>query len=98
MNNNYSNTLKVVQGANCQGRTLIVLFSTTSAASGSQGLTDFPDKGHSFYTKIKCALHHLEWLDDVMTFHPVIRTRLDDVTQHHHGNHGRLMLVRFTVK
>ena len=55
-----------MQGANCQGRTLVVLFSTTSAVSGSQGLTDFPDKGHPFYTEIVCVLHHLEWLDDVM--------------------------------
>ena len=66
INNNYSNTLEVMQGANCQGRTLVVLFSATSAMSGSQGLTDFPDKGPPFYTKIVCALHHLEWLDDVM--------------------------------
>ena len=64
--NNYSNTLKVMQGANCQGRTLVVLFSTMSAASGNQGLTDSSDKGHPFYTKIMCALHHCEWLDDVM--------------------------------
>ena len=66
MNNNYSNTLKVVQGANCLGRTLVVLFSTMSAASGSQGLTDFPDKGHPYYIKIMCALCHLEQLDDIM--------------------------------
>ena len=39
-----------MQGANCQGRTLVVLFSTMSAASGSQGLPDFPNKGHPFYT------------------------------------------------
>ena len=80
MNNNYSNTIEVMQGANCWGRTLVVLFSTMSATSGSQGLTDFPDKGHHLYTKIMCALHHLEWSDDIMTFHPVITTRLDDVT------------------
>ena len=66
MNNNYSNTHKVVQGANCWGRTLVVLFSTTSAVSGSQGLTDSSNKGHPFYTKITCALHHLEWSDDIM--------------------------------
>ena len=62
------------------GRTLVVLFSTLSATSGSQGLNDFPDKGHPFYTDIVCALHHLEWSDDVMMFHPVIMTGLDDVT------------------
>ena len=55
-----------MQGANCQGRTLVVLFSTISAVSGSQGLTDFPSKGHPFYTKIMCALRHLERLDDIM--------------------------------
>ena len=54
--NNYSNTLEVLEGANCLGRTLVVLFPTTSTASGSQGLTDFPDKGHPLYTKITCAL------------------------------------------
>ena len=95
--NNYSNTLEVVQGANFQGRTLVVLFSTTSATSGSQGLTDFPNKGHPLYTQITCALHHLEWSDDIMTFHPVITTRVDDVTQHNHGNHGRLLSGRFIV-
>ena len=78
--NNYSNTLKFVQGANCQGRTLVLLSSTMSATPGSQGLTDFPDKGHPFYTKITCALCHLEQSDDVMMFHTVIMTRLDDVT------------------
>ena len=66
MNNNNSNTLEVMQGANCQGRTLVVLFSTTSAASGSQGCSDFPNKGHPLYTKKTCALHHLEQSDDVM--------------------------------
>ena len=55
-----------MQGANCQGRTLVVLFLTTSTMSGSQGLTDFPDKGHPFYTEIVCAPHHLEWSDDIM--------------------------------
>ena len=70
-----------MQGANCWGRTLVVLFSTTSAVSGSQGLTEFPIKEHPFYTKIVCALRHLEQSDDViMTFHLVIMTRLDDVT------------------
>ena len=80
MNNNCSNTIKVMQGANCWGRTLVALFSTTSATSGSQGLTDFPNKGHPFYTEITCALCHLEWPDDVMTFHPVVTTRLDGIT------------------
>ena len=70
-----------MQGANCWGRTLVVLFSTMSVASGSQGLTDFPDKGHPFYIKTVCVLlHHLEWSDDVMMFHPVIMTRLYDIT------------------
>ena len=55
-----------MQGANCQGSTLVVLFSTTSVTSGSQGLTDFPDKGHPFYTKVVCVLCHLEWLDDII--------------------------------
>ena len=55
-----------MQGANCWGRTVVVLFSTTSAMSGSQGLTDFPNKGHPFYTEIVCVLHHLEQLGDVM--------------------------------
>ena len=79
-----------MQGAKYQERTLVVLFSTTSAVSGSQGLTDFPNKGHPFYTKIVCALHHLEWLYDVMT-------RLDDITQHNHGNHSKLLSSRFIV-
>ena len=95
MNNNHSNTLEVMQGAKCWGRTLVVLFSTMSAVSGSQGLTDFPDKGHPLYIKIMCPLHHLEQLDDVMTFHPVFTTRLDDITIHNHGNHGKLLLSRF---
>ena len=69
-----------MQGANSQGRTLIVLFSTMSAASGSQGLTDFPNKGLPFDTEIVCVLRHLEWLDDVMMFHPVVMTGLDDIT------------------
>ena len=86
-----------MQGTNCWGRTLIILFSTMSVTSGSQGLTDFLTKATPFYTKIVCALHHLEWSDDVMTFHPVMMTRLDDVTQHNHGNHGRLLSGRFTV-
>ena len=64
--NNYSDILEVMLGANCWGRTLVVLFPTTSAVSGSQGLTDFPNKGHPFYTEIMCALRHLEWLSDVM--------------------------------
>ena len=55
-----------MQGTNCWGRTLVVLISAMSAMSGSQGLTDFPDKGHPFYIEIVCALHHLEWSDDVM--------------------------------
>ena len=63
---NYSNTLEVMQGATCQGRTLVVLFSTTSVVSGSQGLTDFPDKGHPLHTKITYAQCHLEQSDDVM--------------------------------
>ena len=37
--------------------------------------------------------HH----DDVTMFHPVIMTRIDDVTQQHHGNHGRLLLGWFTM-
>ena len=40
-----------MQGAICWGRTLVKLFSTTSAMSGSLGLTDFPDKEAPFYTK-----------------------------------------------
>ena len=66
MNKNYSNNLKVMQGAKCWGRTLVVLFSTMSAMSGSQGLTDFPNNGHPFYTEIMCALCHLEWSDNIM--------------------------------
>ena len=55
-----------MQGANSWGRTLVVLFSTTSAMSGSHGLTSFPNEGHPFYTEIVCAVHHLEWSDDIM--------------------------------
>ena len=55
-----------MQGTNCWGRTLVVLFSTMSVTSDSQGLTDFPDKGHPFYTKLVCVQPHLEWSDDVM--------------------------------
>ena len=52
--------------------------------SGSQGLTDFPDKGHPFYTKIVCALHHLEWSDDVMKMsqHSILSSRQDLMTSH----------------
>ena len=84
MNNNYSNTLEVMQGTNCQGRTLVVIFSAMSALSDSQGLTDFLTRGHPFYIKIVCALHHMEWLDNVIVTSQysmfVIMTRLDDVT------------------
>ena len=40
-----------MRGANCQGRTLVTLFSATSAVSGSLGLTDFSNKEPPFYTK-----------------------------------------------
>ena len=71
-----------MQGANCSGRTLVVLFLTTSAMSGSQGLTDFPNKGHPFYTKIVCALHHLEWSDDIMIMsqHSILSSQQDLMT------------------
>ena len=73
-----------MQGADCWGRTLVVLFSTTSALSNSQGLTDFPTRGHPFHMKRVCALYHIEWLDDVIvTSHCsifVVMTRLHDVT------------------
>ena len=44
-----------------------------------------------------CVLCNLKWLDDVMTFQIDVTTRVDDVTQHNHGNHGRLLLGRFIV-
>ena len=47
-----------------------------------------------------CALHHSEWSDDVMMtsqLHLVITARFDDVTQHNHGNHGKLLSGRFMV-
>ena len=37
--------------------------------------------------------HH----DDIMTFQIDVMTRIDDVTQHNHGNHGRLLSGRFIV-
>ena len=90
-----------MQGANSQGRTLIVLSSTTSTSSGSQGLTSLYDKGlpllysNNVHTTSfgMVGRHH----DDITMFHPVIMTRIDDIIQHHHGNHGRLLPGWFTV-
>ena len=55
-----------MQGANSQGRTLVVLPSTMSMLSGSQGLTDFMTRISPFYTEITCVLCHLEQSDNVM--------------------------------
>ena len=38
-------------------------------------------------------MHH----DDVTTFQIDVTTRIDDVTQHSQGNHGRLLSGRFIV-
>ena len=70
-----------MQGANSRGRTLVVLSSAMSTPSSSQALTDFMTRSSPFYTEIMCVLHHLEWsYDDITTFHPVITTRIDDIT------------------
>ena len=58
------------------------------------GLTDFPNREHPFYTVNRMVgWHH----DDVMMFQIVVMTRIDDITRHNYGNHGRLLLDEFIV-
>ena len=65
-------------------RTLVVLFPTMSVTSGSQGLTDFPNKGHPFYTKVECALCYLEWSDDILmtSWHSILSPWWDLMMSH----------------
>ena len=57
----------------------------------------FPTRNPLFYTKDNVGTMSFGTLDDVTTFQIGITTRIDDVTQHNHGNHGRLLSGRFIV-